>query len=165
MEEKTDTYVESSVLVKLQTKLKEYEDVHKFSSLRVNDIEEYLSYDKTSLAKMTDVMAGEAAAMLAQYAFYLQKLSNDENTVCKWAEENVQRIIGPKLPQYRQSYRTYDEMKLLAIYDNDVAKQFEMLRIKAETRVNKLAYLSSRVQFMAQTLIELQKTKRRGYRD
>jgi hypothetical protein len=108
--------------------------------------------------KWTAQNCGEAAYCLRQFSFRLQQAFNRESARVKWCNESIDAIIAPILMEYR-GY-SFDERKVQAVRDNDAAKKFDELRVKASLRMERLLYLSTKVSEMAKTLEALQFSKR-----
>jgi hypothetical protein len=127
-----------------------------------DEAQRVLTISPAQLKSMTAVECGEAAVTLKQFAFYLQRCSNREQGRVKWAEESIKRLIAPSVGNVR-GY-SLEERRPLAVLNDDVAKKFDELRVKADLRVTRLNYLASKVESMAMSLMSLQQSKR-GHRD
>lgn len=124
-----------------------------------SEAEQYLNMTHFQLSKLTAIECGEAAAVLAQYAFHLQRSHNKEAARSNWAEESTDREIAPKLSQYN-AY-SFKERRMLAVADNEYALNLDKIKSWGKARAERLAYLASKVEFLAKTMLELQQTKRR----
>jgi hypothetical protein len=124
------------------------------------EAQQYLNINQAQLAKLTPEQCGEAAVMVAQFGFHLQKVYNREIGVINWCEDCIQRTITPELKQYNAP--SADERKRLAIRGNEYASKLQRLKSIAQARVDRLSYLPAKVEWLSRTLLELQQTKRRG---
>jgi hypothetical protein len=124
-----------------------------------NEAEQYLSMTHNQLQKLTAEQCGEAAIVLAQFGFHLQRNYNTEMARVTWADESCKSTVAPALNQYKAP--SFEERKLLAIRDNDYATKIDAIRRWAKVRAERLAYLSGKVEFLARALLDLQQTKRR----
>jgi hypothetical protein len=123
------------------------------------EAERYLNINHKELSKMSPEECGEAAVVLAQYAFHLQRSYNAELSRINWSADNVSRTISDEIQQYRAS--SLEERRQLAIRGNEYASKLDQIRTWAQARADRLSYLSSRVEFLAKSMMELQQTKRR----
>lgn len=120
--------------------------------------EKYLTISQEEIAKMTAEMCGEASVILAQYAFYLQRSLNIEIGRVGWATAQIERTIAPVMKNYNAS--SAPERRMLAIKDNEYAMSAERLRMFAQTRVDRINYLSSKIDALSYRFADLQQTKR-----
>lgn len=118
-----------------------------------------LDLTKEQLRGMTRDDCSEGAALLAQYSFYLQRVSNREKVIIDYCDSSINAIVRPRLNQ--QKGWSYDERRLLAIAENDVARHLEGVQVKAQTRLNRLGFLASKVENMSRRLSELADAKRK----
>lgn len=130
-----------------------------------NDIEDLLDLDRDKLKGMEADECGENAALLAKYAYYVQGLSNTESIALHFAEESLKKVVMANYKAAKGSqYMKYEEVEGLIVNSNDAAAEYNRLRVLAKARHLKFAYLANRIQFVAQTLIELQQSKRKSLR-
>jgi hypothetical protein len=123
-----------------------------------NDVEEYLNMSRDQMRKLSADECGEAGAILGLYALHLQTVYNKELAKVNWTNDNIRRIIAAQVKQY--SAKSADERRLLAIRENDYAKRLDELRTWAQMVVDRLAYQSARVEFIARAYLALQQSKR-----
>lgn len=144
-------------------KLQEYENGIGLPELHPNskEIEALLNLDMALIRKYSAEQCGESAVMLSRFAFHIQKCYNKEMALFNWANSMINRTIGSELNQYKAFH--FEEKKMLAIKGNDRAKKLEEIKIKVQLRTDRLAYMSSRIESLKDTFLELQQTKRRTY--
>ncbi len=116
-----------------------------------------LQLDPDSLRVMTAAQCGEAAYSLELFALYLQKAANREQARLTRADERLARILPPLLSQRREYM--LEERRLHAVAASPEARAVDALRAEARIRLDRLAYLASRVSALARILTELQKTR------
>jgi hypothetical protein len=130
--------------------------------LRFDGLEEahyFLTVKPSLLEKRLPEQLGAGAVALRQYAFYLQRLYNEEFRKARLAEHRVRQIIRPNL---RQTFGySWDERRLCAIAEDDAAQKADEERIEAQGRVDQLSFLVNRITELAHSLEELQQSKRR----
>lgn len=117
-----------------------------------------LNLEPSVLNKMSATECGESAFCLRQYSWYLQRSLNKERTNMKWAEESTKRTIAATIHNYRGV--SYEERKMQAVKDNDVASNLDTLRIKAQLKIDRISFLADKIGDMAKSLESLQFTKR-----
>ena len=145
---------------KLDKALLDYETSCGLPKITVNsEAEQYLNMNHGQLQKMSAELCGEAAVVLAQYGLHLQRCYNTELARMNWAAESCKRSVSIKINQYKGA--SYEERRMMAIMDNEYAFKLEKIRSYAQARSEKLSYISSKVEFLARTFLELQQTKRR----
>jgi len=126
-------------------------------------VNEAMSFDGEQLKKMTAEECAEIAYQLMQYAAFLQRRINFEDSVVNWSNSKIELIVADKLAQYvppGKSFMTYDEKKMLAIKGDDAARRLYVIKVSAENRLKRLIFLPKRIEAMANMLIELQYAKR-----
>lgn len=124
-----------------------------------NEAETYLNMSRGEMHKMYPDDCGEAAVILAQYAFHIQRACNEELARMNWAEDMIKKTIAYEISQYKAA--SYEERKIQAVNGNDFTSKLDKIRIWAKARYDRIAYLSSKIEFLAQTFRDLQQTKRR----
>lgn len=107
--------------------------------------------------KLTPEECWEDAVILQQFAFFLQKAANREQSRMNWAKESVDKAIGPHLAQ--QTAYMYEERRLCAIRNNDAAEKYEQIRVQAKVRLDRVAYLATRADALARTLMVKQQRR------
>lgn len=116
-----------------------------------------LSISPRVLHAMGSADLGEAAYVLEQFAFFLQRATNREQTRLRRAEENVRRLIAPHLQKV--SAYSWDERKLLAVRYSQAAREQDNERVEAQLRVDRLAYLAARVGGLVKAFQGLQQAR------
>src|SRR6516164_611833 len=147
-------------LAKIEKWIQEYLTQKKIVDVSVNNMDEYLDLSHDRLSKMNPDQLGEIAFMLAKHAFFVQKLYNEENSKYKWVASHLRQYIVPKFVNYNCNYKSYDEKEALVVNDDDYAKKVGQFRNMILCRLTSLDDLAMRIQFMAQTLLQLQQSKR-----
>lgn len=147
---------------KLQKALDEYEQGIGLPAVKPhNEAERYLNMNYDGINKLTPEELQAGAILLAQFSFHLQRSYNNELARSNWAESETKKIIAPDIKQYQGS--SYEERKMLAIKENDIASQLQSIHVYAKARAERLAYLASRVEFLAKTFADMRHTKRKEY--
>lgn len=147
-------------LEKIDAALKQYEKTCGLPDIVPHsEAEQYLNISHKELQRLSSEECGEAAVVLAQYSFHLQRCLNAEIARMTWAEDTVKHTITDQLKQ--QGGNSFEERKMASIKHNEFAYKVDQIRMWAKCRADKLAYLASKVEFLARTFLDLQQTKRR----
>ena len=102
---------------------------------------------------------GEISYILNAFAFHLQKEINKEQSRVNWAQAKIDLKVGDLAQQYK-GY-SYEERKRQAINNDDILRKLEEIRRYAQTRLDRLSYLPGQVNKMANSLEQLQRSKKR----
>lgn len=157
--------VQEKSIDNLMYKLDEFAAVNKVFVVNIdNDIEELLDLDRDKLKAMEAEDLGINAALLAKYAYYIQGLCNREQIGLHFADSSLKKIFIEHWKAHKGQYMRPEEVEGAIIKSNTAATEFNRLKVLAEARLAKLSYLANRIQFVAQTLLELQQSKRRALR-
>lgn len=108
----------------------------------------------SQLQKLSPRDCGEKAFVLQRYALHIQRAINREQTRVRWTEENIRALITPRLTQQRGT--SFEERRLLAIREDDAAKKLDSIRVKAQLRIERLSFLTNRIDSMAKALLNIQ---------
>lgn len=124
-----------------------------------SEAEKYLNMPHDELRKLSAEDCGEAAVVLAQLSFSIQKHYNQELARIGLCEEEIRRTITNEISQYRGN--SFEERKMQAIRGNDKAIKLDRIKGWAQARANRLSYLASKIEFLSRTFLDYQQTKRR----
>jgi hypothetical protein len=137
---------------------------NKITGVCINeDIAGLLDINRDELKVLSSEECGENAVLLAKYAYYIQQLCNRESTSLHITEECLNKIISKNYAAFKGQFMKEDEVKMRIIEGNDAAQEYNSIKVLAKARVTQLSFLANRVQFMAQTFLELQQSKRKTY--
>lgn len=127
----------------------------------VRSIDHYLAMSRSELSSYSPEDLGEIAYEIDAYAYYLQDLINQHESKRLFCQYQVEAIVGGNL----SSYNIYGQKEkwLAAIHDNDHAKAFWENQNTQELIIQRLSFLSKRLEQISRTLESLQTTKRRQY--
>lgn len=104
----------------------------------LDEVDKILNMSRGVLNDLSAREAGENAFVLAQYAFVLQRRENQCRAFLRWANNHKHRVgMGSR--------------------DSFIFEAIE----KCELRLDRIQYLSRRIEFMAERLKDLQYLKRR----
>lgn len=142
--------------------LAKLDDMTIMSKVPLNsEVDEVLGMKYSTLSKLVAEQCGEYAFLLSQYATYLQIQQNDARAKAEWAKGKVMEQVCPMLNNYGDGYVKFEIKRQLAINEHENISLLDQIEKKARTVVHKLDFISGKINTMAQTLMELQQTKRR----
>lgn len=158
MEDKNRTPLDN--LNRLDVLLDEYEGKNGLPQYveKNNDdnIKKYLSISREQMEAMSIEDCANAALILGGFSFYLQRTVNRESARVTWAENMLKKIIAGKENNFRGSW---DSQFQQAVNNDDYAKQLLKLKQYAQSRIDRLNYLSNSIRNMSDLFVNLQKAK------
>ena len=122
------------------------------------ELETYLSMDKTHLEKLSIEDCGHIAYRLMQFAFYIQRSQNRELARVAWAENEVDHVIANSLNNFK-GYG-YKEKSIQAIKNNEHASKVNQIAIFAKQRAERLNFVSNGLKNLAEMIRSIQINKR-----
>jgi hypothetical protein len=120
------------------------------NALPEQELETYLTMDRSVLEKMTKDTCAEICYRLAQFGFHVQRSLNREQARFNWAENEIKRTIADEIQQYK-GYG-YVEKALQAIKHNEKAAALDSIRIYAQQRIDRLSYLANGVKHLSDAI-------------
>lgn len=119
---------------------------------------EILTWEPSTYSHLAPEEYGEAALALMQFAFYLQRAVNREQGRVHYAEEQVRKLVGQRLGEHGGS--SWEERRLATIYGNAQIAELEAGRVRAQLRLDRIAYLATRVDAVARMLLTQQQLRK-----
>lgn len=123
-----------------------------------NEVAKLLTMTPGDLREMDAVACAEAAVLLEEFAFHIQRAENRQKTRVNWANARIEKMIAPNL--HKQPGYSHEERRAKAISQDDAAMATEQERLNAAVRLDRISYLSNRISTMAKRLAELASMKR-----
>ena len=122
-------------------------------------VTQYFDMSVAQLRILSAEECGEIAYILSRYNLYIQQVLSKYIARINWCDSNINWIISETVHNYEA--RSFEERKMIAIRDHDVC--FKLIKLKTDSKliVDKLYGVTQRVDTMINTLIELQRSKRR----
>jgi hypothetical protein len=140
-------------------KLEEYLVKKGLPQPETRSIDQYLSMTRSELSRYAPEDLGEIAYEIDAYAYYLQDLINRHESKKFFCQCQIEALVGGVLSNY--NIYGQKEKWLAAIHDNDHARAFWENQNTHELVIQRLSYLSKRLEKISNTLENLQMTKRR----
>ena len=143
--------------------LAKLDNMTKMSNVPLNsEVDDILGMTYPVLSKLIAEQCGEYAFILTQYGLYLQIQQNDAKAKAGWANGKIMDHVCPLLSSYGDGFVKFDIKRQLAINEHEHLRLLDAIEKKANTVVVKLDFISGKINSLAQTLMELQQTKRRN---
>lgn len=144
------------------TILDEYESsigLPKYNSniMSESELNSYLTMSRDEIEKLTPDDCGQIAYRLSQFSFHTQRTINREQARFDWADETIKSIIANELNSYK-GYG-YLEKSLQAIKQNEKASGLDKIKKYAQQRINRLSYIATSINNLANILMNIQKNK------
>ena len=121
-----------------------------------SEVQRYLSMDRGSMEKLTLEDCAEAALILGNYSFYLQRALNRENARVNWATTLLKELVSGKELQYSGSW---DSQFHQAIKGDDFARGVLKIKRYAQQRADRITYLATSIKNISDLFVNLQKAK------
>lgn len=124
-----------------------------------SEISEILSLSHDVIKRLSPVTLAEYSFLLAKYGTFLRIELNKEKSALSWAKNVLNYIVLPQMSNYRQPYMSFDEIKMKAIKDNEVALKYNTFIVNTETNMTLLDGIAYDVIKMAELLSSLQRAR------
>lgn len=122
-----------------------------------NELQNYLSMNRSDIEKLTPIDCAEIGYRLAQYSFHIQRSINRELSRLNWVEENIKMVISEEINNYK-GYG-YIEKSYQAIKNNSRASSLQKIKVYAKQRADRLSYIANSIKNLSDTIINVQKAK------
>jgi hypothetical protein len=126
-------------------------------SMPSQELNEYLTMNRSTIEKLTPDDCGEIAYRLSQFSFHTQRTINREIARYNWAEEKIKEVIADDLNNYK-GYG-YTEKSLQAIKHNEKASALNNIKRYAKQRIDRLSYIANSLKNLSDVIISIQKNK------
>lgn len=144
-------------LAKWDAILDEYEGSLSLPNIKTpgtkEELEGYLSMDRSALEKLSDKDAAYIAFRLCQYAAFIQKAQNRETARVNWAKATLKDTIATAVNSFK-GY-SYEERAAQAIRDNSRATSLNNIAIYAQQRSDRLSFISRSLTNLAEFLKQI----------
>jgi hypothetical protein len=147
---------------RLQDKISEYTKQVWIPSIQtVNDIDRYLNLNATELKLLSIDECAEAAYLLSQRAFYIQREYNTQKARHSWLDQKLRKAIAESDGQFKK-YMNFEEKRSMITLptNNEAYHRLEQLRLETVIKMNELDMLSVKIENFAKFFTELFRSKR-----
>lgn len=122
-----------------------------------NEVKRFLTLPFSALKKLDYEQCAEGVFVLEQFGFHLQRAVNREQSRIRWATESIDKMISGRLHQ--QPGFKFEERKLQAIRGDDAAQKLDAIRMEHQLKLDRILYVSNRVESVAKALTGLRQAK------
>lgn len=122
------------------------------------EIQEYLSFNRDVLEKLNPEECVEISIILKAFAFHLQRAKNRETARTNWAKAELRRLVTPKINQFRGG--SFEQVFDMAALSDNYTVELMRIRDQAQSRSDRLDFLSNSIKDKAEDLKELSRAKR-----
>lgn len=88
--------------------------------------------------------------LLANYSLYIQKIINRESSLVYFLEESIKKTISNIINQ--QKAYSYEERYILAVRQDEAAKNFMKEKVHRAMKVSELQFISTRIHNVSELL-------------
>jgi len=120
------------------------------------EVQRYLSLGPRDREKLTLEDCAEAALVLGNYAFYLQRALNRENARINWATAVLKEFISGRESQYTGSWESQFNQ---AVGEDSYTRKVLTIKRYAQQRADRVNYLSSSVKNIGDIFLSVQRSK------
>jgi len=119
----------------------------------------YVGLSQEELHMMSAEECGEAGVMLTSLSFHLSRQANKLRAKIRYCNEAILKCVAGKTGNYR--YQSPEERMSLAIQEDDYATSMKKHEVTLSCRLERIDYLSLRLEKIADMFSSLAATKRR----
>jgi hypothetical protein len=119
----------------------------------------YLDLSEGELRSLSPEDCGVVSVQLANFALYLTRAANREQSRLRWVEAKQMENAAPRLDSY--PYKTPAERLHLALSEDDYGRRLVKLAGLIRARLDRLDYLPRRLEQSAEMFSRLSTTKKR----
>jgi len=129
------------------------------SNIDEAEINGYFNMPRNDVEQLDPISANCIAVRLHQFAFYIQRQYNIEQSRLSWSCAEIMKYSCDKTGQVGDQYTKFDaKIYWLSKQDEYLAK-LVAIRDYAQQRLDRLTYLSSSIKNLADTFLSCAKTK------
>lgn len=118
----------------------------------------YLVLTDEQISRLMPCELDEYSADLANFGVFLQKEINKQTSKITFADSNIKRIVALEGNNYKTW--SYEERKNLVIQGNESAKEYEKFRVYSQMKLDRLAYLPTKLSILGDKLERMANGKR-----
>ena len=147
---------------KVQEALDSYE--RSLGLLHTNSVDEaeingYFTMAKNDIEQMDPISANCISVRLHQFAFYIQRQFNLEQSRYNWSIAEINRYSADKLENIGGQYCKYETKIYLLCSQDEYIDKLVKIRNYAQLRLDRLTYLSSSIKNLADCFSNYSRTK------
>lgn len=127
------------------------------------EVGHYLDMTRSELELQPAEELESMAFDIANWAYYVQDLYNQQSVKAGIAKAEIDKIIAPVLDQYQ--YCNSEEKRIRAVNDNDQAMSYQEIETKARLVMTRIDHLARRIEEVKRTMLTIAETKKRRERE
>lgn len=146
----------------VQKALDDYEKQLKLpqnSNLGEDEINSYFNMARNDIEQLSPLSCNEISARLTQYAFYIQKEHNREQSRITWADTETTKYVSDKIDQVGGQYTKYNNKVWMLAKQDEYLTKILAIRDYAQQRVDRLTYLATSINRLSDVFQMTAKTK------
>jgi uncharacterized HAD superfamily protein len=124
-----------------------------------SSIEEVLNLTYEQLSNIDQQECQILCYKLSQYATYIQKVYNRNKNIRRWAESNINVMVGKYGGQYGDKWMKFEEKRNALIADNEYVRSLAKLALTYSSLEDELFEIADRVRYISQALIGIKNVK------
>jgi hypothetical protein len=124
-----------------------------------NDTQKYLNLSQEELKKLSPDECSEAAILLANESFFLQREISRLKALIGWATTSIDYMISEAVKDCT-GYLTGDQKRVLCIRYNEKARECQAFIVNAQLQLDSISYLPGQLHSVSNNYVEMAKTKR-----
>ena len=138
--------------LQMQSELNDFE-----RDIGLDRLDKYYTMKDEVVHSLTAEQCGEIAIDIANISLSVQNVFNEEFLKVNWANTMIDRSIYGSGKVYAGS--AANERRMLAIKDSESTIKLETIRCESQVKVDRLNYLTPRIDALSQRFSDLQVTK------
>jgi len=129
------------------------------------DAEKVLSLTSGELKAISAEQCGEYAFLLANYSLWVQLTYNKSKLIHDWCIDSIDRLLAKEYANYNKpnDYTKYETKRHMFSASNTYAKELADIAREHKSTLDTLSNIAQNIKFMSESLIELQRSKRKYY--
>jgi len=145
----------------LESTLDAYDKKFLLHKVVVNlEVEKILELRQEHINSLSRDLLFTYSFILIEFGIAIQREHNRQSAKKKWAEHNLNIVIGKEGMQFGDKYTKYEVRRAMVIDGNEYAKALNDVIIQADCNIEEFNFLSSRINTLGETLREYAKSKR-----
>lgn len=148
-------------LIELEKTLDDYDHKFLLHKIHINsEIEKILELREEQLKILPKELCFTYGFLLCEFGLAIQKEQNRNLSKKKWAEHNLNIVIGREGNNYGDKYTKYEIRRAMIIVDNEYAKLLNNVIIQSDLYIEELNFLSTRISMLGEILNNYGRSKR-----
>lgn len=151
-----------SLMEKVQSALDDYESSLGLLHNHIIDeteINSYFNMKRNDIDQLSPLDCNEISIRLNQYAFFIQRNHNVEQSRFDWAETEIGKYASDKIDQIGGQYTKYDNKVWLLAKQDEYLNKLLAIKNYSRQRLDRLQYLSASIKNLADSFFSVSRIK------